>query len=219
MLLAGESQPRQFDSGPDLTAEELVSRVTDVAAGWQYDVVSIGLPGPTHVHGAREEPGNLGEGWVGFDFERAFGCSVRTVNDAVMHALGSYAGGRMLFLGLGTGVASALVAERVVIPLELGSLTYGPRETLADRLGKAGLERHGVAGWRRSLAEAIPMLQRALVVDYIVIGGGHANHVQQLPEGTRRGSSDDAFAGGFRLWEEAVEPHDRSPSGAWRIVR
>jgi hypothetical protein len=141
------------------------------------------------------------------------------VNDAAMQALGGSAGGRMLFLGLGTGLGSALVAERVVIPLEHGSLPYRSRETMAERLGKYGLKRHGKETWQRSVAEVAAALREAFGADYVTLGGGNAKEVDPLPEGVRRSGNEDAFAGGFRLWEETVEPHDREPSPAWRVVR
>ncbi len=208
---------RRFESGPDLTADSLVQQVRDLSTDWRYDVVSLGYPGTVDSEGPRVEPGNLADGWIRFDFSAAFDTPVRVVNDAVLQALGAYDGGRMLFLGLGTGLGSALVTERVVVPMELGNLQYGS-ETLGERLGRRGLETHGQEEWLKTVSETIPHLRLALVADYVVLGGGNAGRVSSLPPHTRRGSSDDAFRGGVRLWEEFVEPHDRSPPPVWRVV-
>ena len=210
--------PRLFDSGPDLTPDQLVGRVRDLTADWEYEAVAIGYPGPANAQSPAGEPGNLGSGWVGYDFATAFGRPVRMVNDAVLQALGGYEGGRMLFLGLGTGLGSALVAEHVIVPLELGCLVYADGATFAERLGKEGLDRYGKDEWMRVLNDAITVLRLALVADYIVLGGGNAAQIDPLPDGTRRGGNDDAFEGGFRLWEELIEPHDRPPARTWRVV-
>ena len=219
MLATGAPEARRLESGRQLTAAALVERVKAAVADWKFDVISLGYPGVVGRDGPAEEPGNLANGWVGFDFEGAFGKPVRLVNDAVMQALGGYEGGRMLFLGLGTGLGSALVSEHVVIPLELGNLPYGPGESLADRLGRAGRRRYGHDQWLSTLNRAVGALLKSFAVDYIVLGGGNAKHVHPLPPDTRRGGNEDAFSGGFRLWEEMVEPHDRQPSRAWRVVR
>lgn len=217
LAAAGREGPVKVPTGRRFGPDDLVTGVRKAAAGWRYDVVSLGYPGLVGPDGPAEEPGNLGPGWVGFDFAAALGRPVRVANDAVLQALGAYAGGRMLFLGLGTGVGSALVAERVAVPLELGSLACG-RRVLADRLGKRALKRDGVAAWRRAVRAAASNLRHAFAVDYVVLGGGNADRVNPLPDGVRRGGNHDAVTGGFRLWEE-VEPHDRRPSPAWRIVR
>ena len=219
MLATGAKESRSFPSGRQLTAAALVERVKVAVRGWKYDVISLGYPGVVGRGGPVEEPGNLADGWVGFDFEAAFGKPVRLVNDAVMQALGGYEGGRMLFLGLGTGLGSALVSEHVVIPLELGNLPYGSGESLADRLGRAGRKNYGHDRWLSTLTRAVGALLKAFAVDYIVLGGGNAKHVHPLPPAARRGGNEDAFSGGFRMWEEMVEPHDRQPSRAWRVVR
>jgi polyphosphate glucokinase len=219
MLATGTAEPRAFDSGPELTPHALVHIVRESTTDWKYDVVSIGYPGAVDANGPRAEPGNLGEGWVRFDFSKAFGRPVRVLNDAAMQALGGYDGGRMLFLGLGTGVGSALVTEHVIVPLELGCLPYGPGETLFDRLGAAGLETHGEEAWRAAVVEVARMLREAFTADYVLFGGGNATRVDPLPADMRRGGNEDAFAGGFRLWEELVEPHDRQSAPAWRVVR
>jgi polyphosphate glucokinase len=218
-ICAGGAPHRKFDSGPHLTPEELVRRVLEATADWSYDAVSLGLPASVTADGASSEPGNLGDGWVGFDFEQALGRPVRIVNDAVMQALGAYDGGRMLFAGLGTGLGSALVTEHVVVPLELGNLPFGTGETMAGRLGRAGLEANGEAQWLRDIEQVTRVLRHAFSADYVVLGGGNAALVDPLPEGTRRGGNEDAFTGGFRLWEEMVEPHDRQPPAVWRVVR
>jgi polyphosphate glucokinase len=220
LLATGQREPRRFDSGPHLTPEQLVEHVHALTADWQFDAVSLGYPGSVGHTEPEEEPGNLGDGWVGFDFEAAFGKPVRVVNDAAMQALGGYDGGRMLFLGLGTGLGSALVTDRVVVPLELGRLRYGSEPgNLADRLGKRGLKRLGEGEWARLVAETAAWLREAFASDYVILGGGNAEKVPTLPEGIRRGGNEDAFTGGFRLWEERVEPHDCPPSTTWRVVR
>jgi hypothetical protein len=214
----GQSAKTEFESGPDLTPEKLVAETRRLAGGWSFEVISVGYPGLMYATDPSAEPGNLGRGWVGFDFAKAFGCPVRVVNDAALQALGGYDGGRMLFLGIGTGLGSALIAERVVIPLELGSLRHGSGTTLADRLGKAGLAANGLATWQRDVVEASGMLRDAFAADYVLLGGGNAGLVNPLPAHARRGGNDDAINGGVRLWEDTVEPHDRLPSLAWRIV-
>jgi polyphosphate glucokinase len=207
----------QFDSSPELGPEDLVKTVRGLDGDWQYDVISIGFPGKVTAEGPAAEPGNLGTGWVGFDYARALGKPVRVINDAVMQAVGAYEGGRMLFLGLGTGVGSALVTERVAVPLELGDLPYRDA-MLADSLGREGLERDGLDRWRRTVLEVTPSLRRACLADYVVLGGGNAARVDPLPPETRRGGNDDAIVGGTRLWREIVEPHDREPSRLWRVM-
>ncbi len=216
---AGAQEPRRFVSGAHLTPSVLVAGARDLTRDWHYDVVSLGFPGAVGAHGPRAEPGNLGEGWIGFDFEQAFERPVRVVNDAVKQALGAYEGGRMLFLGLGTGLGSALITEHVVVPLELGNLLHSRDETIAQRLGRQGLKSNGEAQWLQDLDAVTNVLRAAFAADYLVLGGGNAELVHPLPEGTRRGGNDDAFMGGFRLWEEVVEPHDRQPPVVWRVVR
>jgi polyphosphate glucokinase len=219
MLASNQDEPRSFDSGPGLTPHALVETVASAASDWKYDVISLGYPGAVDANGPRAEPGNLGDGWVRFDFAKAFGKPVRVLNDAAMQALGGYDGGRMLFIGLGTGVGSALVTEHVVVPLELGCLPYSPNETIFDRLGAGGLEQHGEEAWRSAVGDVTRMLREAFAADYVLLGGGHAGRVDPLPAYAKRGGNEDAFTGGFRLWEELVEPHDRQSSPAWRVVR
>ncbi len=219
MLATGAPEERRFHSGPGLTPDTLVQRVRELTLDWHHDAISLGYPGAVDAEGAAAEPGNLGGGWVGFDFARAFGKPVRVVNDAVMQALGGYDGGRMLFLGLGTGLGSALITEHVVVPLELGCLAHREGGKLGERLGRHGLATIGKPAWQRAVAETTSMLREAFAADYVVLGGGNAKHVDPLPPGTRRGGNGDAFKGGFRLWEETVEPHDRRPPPVWRVVR
>jgi len=218
LLASGQDEIRKFDSDPDLTPGQLVERVKEEANGWKYDVVSLGIPCVVGPRGPVEEPMNLGRGWIGFDYEKAFGVPVRVINDAAMQALGGYKEGRMLFLGLGTGLGTALIAEHVVVPLELGGLLYRDGESYAKRLGKEGLDRHGKEVWLSSLHEITTMLYWAFRVDEILLGGGNASEVHPLPKWTRRGGNEDAMTGGFRLWEERVRLHEEKPSRIWRVV-
>ncbi len=219
LCVSGVDDVRRFDTGPHLTADEFVMHVKQATADWRYDLIAFGYPGRVNADGPAADPGNLAPGWVGYDFRRAFEQPMRIVNDAAMQALGAYDGGRMLFLGLGTGLGSVLVAERVVIPLELGSLQGEESETLATRLGRKGLERLGEERWAASVRAEALRLRTAFIADYVMLGGGNAHLVDSLPEGVRRGSNDDACTGGFRLWEEVIEPHDQEPRQVWRVVR
>ena len=218
LALAGRHERARFDSSSDLTPAELVRRIGGELEAWSYDVVSIGYPGRVDADGPTSEPGNLGNGWVDFDFEQAFGKPVRMVNDAVMQALGAFDGGRMLFLGLGTGVGSALVTEHVVVPLELGELPYPPGDTLTHSLGRQAFEELGDARWQAVIAEVVPALRRAFAADYVILGGGNAERVDPLPPRTRSGGNEDAVVGAERLWLEIIEPHDGQPSSFWRVV-
>ena len=201
ILATGESEPTRFPSGPKLTAAKMVAKVRRAAAGWQYDVVTIGYPGPV-LHGRiAAEPHNLGTGWVGFDFEAAFDRPTKLINDAAMQAFGGYRGGRMLFLGLGTGLGTAFIVDGVVAPMELGHLPY-KKATYEDYVGQRGLERFGKKKWTRHVLAVIERLRAALEPDEILIGGGNATKLENLPAGCRLGSNADAFAGGFRLWKE-----------------
>lgn len=202
VLVSGTAEPRRADSGPDLSPGGLVRAVTELAADWTYEAVSIGYPGPARDNRPLEEPKNLGSGWLGFDFARAFGRPVRLVNDALMQAIGSYEGGRMLFLGLGTGLGAALVTQHVAHPLELAHLPYRKGRTFEGYLGARGLKRLGKKKWRRAVADVTERLQAAMLADYTVIGGGNVAKLDRLPSGARRGDNANAFAGGFRLWEE-----------------
>jgi len=219
MLATGEGERRAFDSGRELTPAELVRRVGEQTADWKYSRITLGIPTLIGPDGPESEPGNLGDGWIGFDYQAAFGKPTRVVNDAAMQALGAYDGGRMLFLGLGTGLGSALVTDQVVVPLELGSLPFSREETMAERVGAAGLDLHGEDEWQHSVRQMLKVLQAAFEADYIVLGGGNADRVDPLPAHVRRGGNEDAFTGGFRLWEERVVPHDLPPEATWRVVR
>jgi polyphosphate glucokinase len=200
VLATGHTTPIKIDSGATMTAREMVRAVRKATAGWRYSVVSIGYPGPV-LHGKPvSEPHNLGGGWVGFDFKKAFGCPVRVINDAAMQALGSYEGGRMLFLGLGTGLGAALIVDGVVEPMELAHLPYKKGRTYEDYVGEAGLEHWGKKRWRQHVADVITRLTAALEADDVVVGGGNAKKLKSLPEGVRLGSNANAFVGGYRLW-------------------
>jgi polyphosphate glucokinase len=200
VLATNQTEPRKMRSGKRLTPTNMVKAVRELADGWDYDVVSIGYPGMVGAHGPRSEPGNLGPGWVGFNFAAAFGLPVRVINDAAMQALGSYEGGRMLFLGLGTGLGSTLIADHVIIPLELGHLLYKDGQTLGDLLGARGFKRLGQKAWSRIVGEVVPMLMNALLADHVVVSGGNAKKLKPLPVGVRLGNNLTAFRGGFRLW-------------------
>lgn len=205
LLVEGEVEPRKFDSGPKLTPKAMVEGTLAAADGWSWDLVSIGIPTP--VRGSRpvSEPANLGKGWVGFDFGQAFGRPTKVVNDAVMQALGSYDGGRMLFLGLGTGLGSALVIDGRVEPLELAHLPFR-KGTFEDYVGERSLERRGKKRWRSLVFEVVDQLAKAMQPDYVVIGGGGVKELDELPPNARRGNNELAFRGGFRLWDPAWTP-------------
>ena len=200
LLASGRRVPVQLESGPRLTPQRLVANVRAATAGWRYDAISIGYPGPVVRGRPVAEPHNLARGWRRFDFARAFGCPVRIVNDAAMQALGSYDGGRMLFLGLGTGLGTALVDDGVLLPLELAHLPFRDGLTYEDHVGIRGLERFGLARWRKHVAEVAELLRVALVADHVVLGGGNVHKLARLPAHCRRGDNRNAFRGGFRLW-------------------
>jgi len=200
ILATGHSRRRRFESGPTLTARAMVDGVRKLAKGWNYDVVSIGYPGLVLEGLIAAEPCNLATGWIGFDFEKAFGRPVKVLNDAAMQALGSYEKGTMLFLGLGTGLGSALVVDGHVVPMELAHLPYR-KGTIEDYLGLRGLQRLGRKKWRKHVKYVIERFTGALHPDDIVIGGGNAKELKKLPQGCREGDNANAFAGGFRVWE------------------
>ena len=202
-LCEGQTEVRKFVSGPTLTARQMVAGVRKITKGWSYDRVSIGYPGPVLHDRPLHEPHNLGDGWVGFDFEKAFACRVKIVNDAVMQALGSYEGGRMLFLGLGTGLGSALIVKGVVVPMELGHLPYRAGRSYEDYTGQHGLDRLGRRKWQRRVLDVVGLFSDALNPEYVVLGGGNSRLLTDLPAGIRTVENANAFVGGFRLWESA----------------
>jgi polyphosphate glucokinase len=205
VLATGQKEPVKIPSGPKMTAKKMVKEVRDATKDWNYSVVSIGYPAPV-VHGhPLSEPHNLGGGWVGFDFRKAFGRPVKIVNDAAMQALGIYRGGRMLFLGLGTGLGSAMIVDGIVEPMEVAHLPFKKGRTFEDYLGIRGLKRLGKKKWRRYVALIAEQLKNALEADYVVLGGGNAKLLKTLPPGCRLGDNATAFTGGFRLWDEAEE--------------
>jgi polyphosphate glucokinase len=191
---------RRFDSGPSLTAAEMVAGTLEAVKGWSWEAVSVGIPSPVRGGKVIAEPINLGGGWVGFDYEAAFGKPTQVVNDAVMQAVGSYRGGRMLFLGLGTGLGSAMITDGVIEPLELGHLPFR-KKTFEDYVGERGLKRLGKKKWKKAVFETVTRLSAAMEPDEIVLGGGGVDELDELPDGCRRGENENAFLGGFRLWD------------------
>jgi polyphosphate glucokinase len=214
VLATGERVPRKIVSGPRMTPVKMAKDVKELTKDWGYDVVSMGYPGPVVLGRPLREPHNLGGGWVGFDFSKAFGCPLKMINDAAMQALGSYRGGRMLFLGLGTGLGSAMVVDGVVEPMELAHLPYKKDKTYEDYIGLRGLERLGKKKWRRHVADVVERLRAALEPDYVVIGGGNVKQLKKLPPGAELGNNKNAFRGGFRLWES---PQMKFPSHAKKV--
>ena len=200
-VLNGIDERRRFASGHKLTAEAMVAGVLEQTSDWEYVGISVGVPAPVIDGRVAREPVNLGHGWAGFDFETAFGKPTKVINDAAMQALGSYDGGRMLFLGLGTGLGTTLIINGVIAPMELGHLPYR-KATYEDYVGEAGLERDGHKRWKKHVVETIEHLSAALLPDYVVLGGGNARELGELPENCRLGHNEDAFLGGFRLWVE-----------------
>jgi polyphosphate glucokinase len=209
MLIAGQKEPRKIASGPTMTASKMVKIVQDNTKDWQFDCISLGYPGPIINGHPLREPHNLGGGWMKFDFQKAFGCPIKMINDAAMQALGSYEGGRMLFLGLGTGLGSAMVTDGKLEPMELAHLLYKKNKTYEDYLGLRGLERMGKKKWRRYVAEITESLQGVLQADYVVLGGGNSKKLKKLPKGARIGNNDNAFVGGFRMWGEEVKANKK----------
>jgi predicted NBD/HSP70 family sugar kinase len=205
VLATGVREPVKIPSGKSMTPRRMVQAVKEAARDWTYDVVSIGYPGPV-VHGKIAlEPKNLGRGWVGFDFRKAFGKPVRLINDAAMQALGSYKGGRMLFLGLGTGLGSTLIIDGVIEPMELAHAPYKKNRTFEDYVGQRGLDKRGVKKWTRHVFDVVALLKSVLVADYVVLGGGNTRLLEKLPKDVYRGANANAFKGGFRLWDETPE--------------
>jgi polyphosphate glucokinase len=205
-LASNQQERRRFVSGPSLTAEEMVTGTLEAVADWSWDVVSVGIPAPVRGGKLISEPVNLGDGWVGFDYEAAFGKPTQVVNDAVMQAVGSYRGGRMLFLGLGTGLGSAMIADGTIEPLELGHLPFR-KKTFEDYVGERGLKKLGKKKWTKAVFETVERLSAAMEPDEVVLGGGGADDLDELPDGCRRGENENAFLGGFRLWDPDWAAH------------
>ena len=202
ILTSAGGEERRADSGPGLTPQQMIASVKTLAEGLAYDVVSMGYPGPVLHHKPMLEPANLGRGWVGFNYDKAFGLPVRILNDAAMQALGSYKGGRMLFLGLGTGLGAAMIVDNVAQPMELAHLPYKKGGSFEDYVGERGLEKRGKKKWRRYVFDVVDRLRGALQPDYVVIGGGNVDKLDELPDKSRRGDNTRAFEGGFRLWRD-----------------
>ena len=200
MRASVSDEVRRLASGPEMTPDEMTAKVREATTDWPHDVVALGYPGECRDGRPSLEPNHLGPGWVGFDFERAFGCPVRIINDAAMQALGGYRGGRMLFLGLGTGLGSAIVVENVVQQMELSQLPYRDGFTYGDMLRQSGLERIGLPAWRTEVGRIVQLLRAALVAEYVVVGGGNARLLESPPAHAVLGDNSDAFEGGFRLW-------------------
>jgi polyphosphate glucokinase len=213
ILVTGQKEPRKFASGPTLSPRQMVDGVKKLAADWKYDVVSIGYPGVVVKNRILTEPHNLAKGWIGFNFKATFRRPVKIINDAAMQALGSYQKGQMLFLGLGTGLGSAMVVEGIVVPMELGHLSYR-NGTYEDYVGLRGLKRLGKKKWREHVAFGVNRLISALQVNDVVIGGGNAKNLKKLPPGCRTGDNAYAFVGGFRMWKtgETKSAHGQPPS-------
>ena len=201
VVLNGVDERRRFASGKKLTAKHMVEGVLELTKGWAYVGVSVGVPAPVVDGRVVHDPVNLGKGWAGFDFEQAFGVPTKVINDAAMQALGSYQGGRMLFLGLGTGLGTTLILDGVVEPMELAHLPFR-KATFEDYVGEAALERVGHKRWRKAVLETIELLSAAVLPDYVVLGGGNARTLGELPPNCRLGHNEDAFLGAFRLWVE-----------------
>jgi polyphosphate glucokinase len=201
ILASGQKAPRKFPSGPNLTPRQMAAGVKRLARGWKFEAVSIGYPGMVIHNRPVAEPRNLGRGWIGFDYRAAFRKPVKIVNDAAMQALGSYKGGKMLFLGLGTGLGSTVIADGIVEPMELAHLPYR-KGTYEDYVGLRGLKKRGKKKWRRHVKDVVAQLTAALEPDDIVLGGGNVKKLKELPTGCRQGNNANAFLGGFRLWED-----------------
>jgi hypothetical protein len=212
-LMISRREKRKFDSGPSMTPRQLVSSLKKTVKGWKFDAVSIGFPAPVKDGIIARNPKHLGKGWAGFNFTKALGKPTRVVNDAAMQALGSYRGGRMLFLGLGTGLGSAMVYDKTLLPLELGDLPYRDGAIIEKYLGKPGLSKLGEAAWKREVRHAVLQLKKSFIADYIVLGGGNVKRFKTLPEGVEPGHNRNAFLGGVRLWET----DRRTRKSRWKI--
>jgi len=213
-MMISRRKKRKFKAGPKLTPREMVTEVNEEVEDWKFDAISMGFPAPVRDGRILDEPKHLGKGWVRFNFEKAFGKPVRVVNDAALQALGSYRGGRMLFLGLGTGLGSTLVLRDMVLPLELGDLPYFDDRIIEDFLGKPGLAELGEKEWERLVIEAVGQLKKSFIADYVVLGGGNTKKLSELPEGAEQGHNRNAYLGGVRLWQ--TDPRTRRPK--WKIM-
>ena len=203
ILASGQKEPRKFESGPSMTVAQMVDGAKKAAAGWKFDRVSIGYPGVVKKNQPVTEPYNLARGWVKFDYAAAFGCPVRIINDAAMQALGSYNGGTMLFLGLGTGLGTTLIVDGIVAPMELAHLPYR-KATYEDYVGVHAIERFGKKKWRKRVEDVVERLTAAFRPDDVVLGGGNSQRLEEVPPGCRLGDNDNAFLGGFRMWSGAT---------------
>src|SRR6266498_5157835 len=214
-LLMSQRNQRVFASGPRMRPEQLITKLEETARGWKFDVASIGFPAPVRKGRIIGNPKHLGKGWIGFNFAKALRVPARLINDAAMQALGSYRGrGRMLFLGLGTGLGSALVWDSTLMPLELGDLPYPDEKIIENHLGIPGLESLGEKKWKREVTYAVTQLRKSFIADYIVLGGGLVHRFRQLPKGIERGRNENAFLGGIRLWETKKN----SSKLKWRVL-
>ena len=213
-VMISRAQRRKFKSGPEMTPRDLVSQLKSVLQDWTFDAISMGFPAPVRNGCIMTEPKHLGPGWARFNFEKSLGKPVRIINDAAMQALGSYRGRRMLFLGLGTGLGSTLIWENNVLPLELGDLPYGNDHIIEDYLGKSGLKRLGEKQWEDEVLRCVVLLKKSLIADYVVLGGGSAKRLDQLPAGVELGHNRNAFLGGARLWQ--TDSHNRRMK--WQIL-
>jgi polyphosphate glucokinase len=213
-LMISRWEKRKFKSGPDLTPREMVAQMKPLLHDWHFDAVSMGFPSPVRNGRIIIEPKHLGSGWTRFDYEKSLGKPIRIINDAAMQALGSFHGGRMLFLGLGTGLGSTLIWETNVLPLELGDLPYGNGDIIEDYLGKSGMKQLGEKRWKREVLRAVLLLKKSVVADYVVLGGGSAKKFDELPDGIELGHNRNAFLGGARLWQ--IDPRTRRAK--WRIM-
>ncbi len=203
MLASGQDVPRRFPSGKKMTPLQMIQGVLDATKDWEYEAITIGYPGPVLCGQPMTEPVNLGPGWMGFDFEAAFHCPVKVINDAAMQALGGYRGGKMLYVGLGTGLGATVIMNGAIEPLELGRFRY-KKSTLENYVGKKGLDRLGRKKWQQNVEKVVALMIAALKPDDVVLGGGNAKKLEGLPPGTRLGDNTNAFIGGLRLWEDGV---------------
>ncbi|MFD2052466.1 ROK family protein [Mesorhizobium calcicola] len=202
ILTSAGGAERRADSGPGLTPQQMAEAVKKLAEDLSYDVISIGYPGPVTHNRPLTDPANLGKGWAGYDFAAQFGKPVKVVNDALMQAIGSYEGGRMLFIGLGTGLGAAMIVDNVAQPMELAHLPYKKGKSFEDYVGERGLEKRGKKKWRKYVFDVVDRLRAAMQPDYVVIGGGNVDKLDELPANSRRGDNTRAFEGGFRLWRD-----------------